>query len=132
MHQTRIGSWGSAPDPDGGACSTPPYLLAGQQGPPLPHLPPASLSQIHTNPASGSVCPTIHTCILSWLRHCMVESTYNMLSPPPTHNLATGLGLTIQKKQRKDPFDLLRPSSFPSVYSNRAINDCHPILATNL
>ena len=38
MHKTRIGSWGSAPDPDGGACSTPPYLLAGQQGatPPAP------------------------------------------------------------------------------------------------
>ena len=43
------------------------------------HLPPAGLSQFHTNPASGSVYPTIHTCILSWLRHFMVESTYNML-----------------------------------------------------
>ena len=38
MHQTSVGSWGSAPDPDVGACSTPPYLLAGQQGaiPPAP------------------------------------------------------------------------------------------------
>ena len=62
--------------------------------PPPPPPPPWGLSQFHTNPASGSVYPTIHTCILSWLHHCMVESTYNMLSPPPpppqTHNLATG------------------------------------------
>ena len=38
MHQISVGSWGSSPDPDGGACSSSPYLLAGQQGatPPAP------------------------------------------------------------------------------------------------
>ena len=63
MYQTSVGSWGSAPDPDGGACSTPPYLLAGQQGATPPALSPG-LSQFHTNPASSSVYPTIHTCII--------------------------------------------------------------------
>ena len=69
----------------------PPSWAAGSH--PSRTFPRRGLSQFHTNPASGSVYPTINTCILSWLRHCMVESTYNMLcTPPPTRNLATGLG----------------------------------------
>ena len=31
-----VGSWGSAPDPDGGAFSAPPYPLAGREGCPPP------------------------------------------------------------------------------------------------
>ena len=38
-----------------------------------------------------AVCTLPYIHVLSWLRHCMVESTYNMLCTPPTHNLATGL-----------------------------------------
>ena len=34
-----VGFWGSAPDPDGGAFSAPPYPLAGREGCPLPHPP---------------------------------------------------------------------------------------------
>ena len=33
MHQNRFQSWGSAPDPDGGAYSAPPDLLAVFKGP---------------------------------------------------------------------------------------------------
>ena len=29
FYAKSVGFWGGAPDPDGGACSTPPYLLAG-------------------------------------------------------------------------------------------------------
>ena len=98
MHQTRIGSWGSAPDPDGGACSTPPYLLAGSRWPPLPHLPPAGLSQFHTNPASGSVCPTIHTCIIlatratAWLSPLITCFAPPPPPPPPPPNTQPGYG----------------------------------------
>ena len=86
-----LGSWGSAPDPNGGACSTPPYLLAGQQGvtPPAPSPGRGFLNFIQILHLAVCTLPYIH--VLSWLHHCMVESTYNMLCTPRTHNLATGL-----------------------------------------
>ena len=84
MHQTSVGSLQHSPIP-------PSWTAWGH---PSRIFPRWGLSQFHTNPASGSVYPTIHTCILSWLHHCMVESTYNMLCTPRTRNLATGLGST--------------------------------------
>ena len=36
FYAKSVGFWGGAPDPDGGACSAPPYLLAGREGCPPP------------------------------------------------------------------------------------------------
>ena len=93
MHQTRIGSWGSAPDHDEGACSTPPYLLAGQQGatPPAPS-PGGSFSILYKSCIWQ--CVPYHTYIymyypgyaIAWL-----SPLITCFAPPPTHNLATGL-----------------------------------------
>ena len=59
--------WGSAPDPDGGAYSTPPYPLAGREGATPPPAPTPALNQFHliafpnppvSRPAYGPVSPT--------------------------------------------------------------------------
>ena len=39
--------WGSAPDPDGGAYSAPPYPLAGREGATPPPAPTPALNQFH-------------------------------------------------------------------------------------
>ena len=39
--------WGSAPDPDGGAYSGPPYPLAGREGATPPPAPTPALNQFH-------------------------------------------------------------------------------------
>ena len=86
-NQASVGSWGSAPDPDGGACSTPPYLLAGQQGATSPAPSPGRGFLNFMQILHLAVCTLPYIHVLSWLRHCMVESTYNMLCtpPPPQH-----------------------------------------------
>ena len=98
MHQTSVGSWGSAPDPDGGACSTPPYLLAGQQGaiPPhlggflnfiqILHLAVCTLPYIHVyypGYATAWLSPLI-TCFAppehaTWLRACTMHFCYKQI-----------------------------------------------------
>ena len=99
MHQTRIGSWGSAPDPDGGACSTPPYLLAGQQGatPPAPS-PGGSFSILYKSCIWQ--CVPYHTYMYMYYPGYAIAWLSPLITcfappppppPPPTHNLATGL-----------------------------------------
>ena len=65
--------WGSAPDPDGGAYSAPPYPLAGREGATPPAAPTPALTQFHliafpnppvSRPAYGPVVhiPTLLVC----------------------------------------------------------------------
>ena len=79
--EKSVGSWGSAPDPDGRAYSAPPYPLAGQPAPSL-GLSPAS-----------DLCPIPYIHVLSWFCHWYtVESTNNMLCTPPNTQPGYGPG----------------------------------------
>ena len=69
--QNLQSGWGSAPEPDGGAYSAPPYPLAGREGATPPPAPTPALHEFHliafpnppvSRPAYGPVRKPVFNC----------------------------------------------------------------------
>ena len=102
----RVGFWGSTPDPDGGAYSTPPHPLPGWEGCPLPppprggasncappfQIPGSAPEDVAPFLAAANVCACFRSasvfCASSWFTLVPKACKFAPPPPPPPTNTA--------------------------------------------